>query len=144
MKPIRTHGFSLIEVLVALVIIAIMGSVVALNLVGTADEAKITSTRAEINTLASALTLYQSQQGNLPTQQQGLEALVQEPTTPPVPPRYPRGGYLTSREVPADAWGRPYVYLVPGRENEPFEIISYGADGLEGGTGPNADLSSAD
>ncbi len=144
MKNTHTHGFSLIEVLVALVIIAIMGSVVALNLVGTTDEAKITSTRAEVNTLASALTLYQSQQGTLPTQQQGLEALVRKPATPPIPPRYPQGGYLVSREVPTDAWGRPYVYLVPGRENEPFEIISYGADGLEGGTGPNADISSAD
>lgn len=144
MKRTNTHGFSLIEVLVALVIIAIMGSVVALNLVGTTDEAKITSTRAEVNTLASALTLYQSQQGTLPTQQQGLEALVRKPTTPPIPPRYPQGGYLVSRNVPTDAWGRPYVYLVPGRENEPFEIISYGADGLEGGTGPHADISSAD
>ncbi|MDA3874079.1 MAG: type II secretion system major pseudopilin GspG [Kiritimatiellae bacterium] len=138
------HGFSLIEVLVALVIIAIMGSVVALNLVGTTDEAKITSTRAEIDTLASALTLYQSQQGTLPTQQQGLEALVRAPTSSPTPPRYPQGGYLTSREVPTDAWGRPYIYLTPGRENEPFELISYGADGLEGGTGPHADLSCAD
>ncbi|MEX2606417.1 MAG: type II secretion system major pseudopilin GspG [Kiritimatiellia bacterium] len=144
MTRTQKNGFSLIEVLVALVIIAIMGSVVALNLVGTTDEANITSTRAEINTLAGALTLYQSQQGVLPSQQQGLEALVRAPTTPPAPPRYPQGGYLTSREVPTDAWGRPYVYLIPGRENEPFELISYGADGLEGGTGANADLSSAD
>jgi general secretion pathway protein G len=138
------NGFSLIEVLVALVIIAIMGSVVALNLVGTSDDAKVTSTRAEVNTLASALTLYQAQQGNLPTQQQGLEALVRKPTTSPIPPRYPQGGYLVSREVPGDAWERPYIYLTPGRDGQPFEIISYAADGQEGGTGANADISSAD
>lgn len=134
-------GFSLVEVLVALVIIAIMGSVVVLNLVGTTDEAKITSTQAEIDTLASAVTLYKVQQGFFPSQQQGLEALIREPTTEPRPPRYPQGGYLQSVEMPLDGWDRPYIYLIPGRENQPFEIISYGADGLEGGSGADADLS---
>ncbi|MGA0332490.1 MAG: type II secretion system major pseudopilin GspG [Kiritimatiellia bacterium] len=137
----NSQGFSLIEVLVALVIIAIMGSVVALNLVGTTEDAKIKSTQAEIQTLATALTLYKAQQGFLPSQQQGLEALVRAPTSAPVPPRYPQGGYLQSVEVPLDAWDRPYIYLSPGRENQPFEIISYGADGMEGGSGADADLS---
>jgi len=140
----KKQAFSLIEVLVALVIIAIMGSVVALNLVGTSDEAKVTATRAEIDTLVSAVTLYQAQQGNLPTQEQGLEALVREPATAPRPPRYPAGGYLGTRNLPTDAWGRPYIYLIPGREGEPFEILSYGADGMEGGEGINAEISSAD
>jgi len=137
----QKNGFSLIEVLVALVIIAIMGSVVALNLVNTTDDAKIKSTQAEIDTLANALTLYKVQQGFLPSQQQGIEALVRAPTSAPIPPRYPQGGYLQSIDVPLDAWGRPYIYLTPGRENQPFEIISYGADGLEGGSGADADLS---
>lgn len=138
------RAFSLVEVLVALVIIAIMGSVVALNLAGTTDEAKIQSTRAELNTLSTALTLFQAQQGFLPTQNQGLNALVQAPTREPLAPRYPQGGYLQSREVPQDAWENPYIYLTPGREGQPYELISYGADGIEGGTGPNADLSTAD
>jgi general secretion pathway protein G len=136
------NGFSLIEVLVALVIIAIMGSVVALNLVPTLDDAKVKSTQSEIYNLANAVTLFQTQQGFLPTQNQGLEALVREPTTPPLAPRYPQGGYLQSVEVPRDAWERPYIYLTPGRENQPFEILSYGADGLEGGRGADSDLSS--
>jgi len=138
------HGFSLIEVLIALVIVAIMGTVVALNLVGTADEAKITSTAQQIDTLATAVTLYKTQQGRLPTQQQGLEALVEKPQTEPIPPRYPQGGYLNSREVPRDAWDNSFIYLVPGRDNQPFEILSYGADGMEGGEGLDADLSSSD
>lgn len=137
-------AFSLVEVLVALVIIAIMGSVVALNLSGTTDEAKIQSTRAEIDTLATAITLFQAQQGFLPTQQQGLQVLVQAPTREPLAPRYPQGGYLQSTTVPLDAWNNPYIYLIPGREGQPYEIISYGADGIEGGTGPNADLSTSD
>ena len=137
-------GFSLAEVLVALIIVAIMSTVVALNLADTAEEARITGTRAQLNTLETALVQFKSQQGFLPTEAQGLEALVREPTTPPLPPRYPQGGYLSSREVPADGWERPFLYLVPGRDNQPFEVISYGADGFEGGTGADADLSTSD
>jgi general secretion pathway protein G len=137
-------GFSLIEVLVALVIVAIMSTVVALNLAGTADEARVTSTRSQLATLKTALIQYKSQQGFFPTEAQGLEALVREPETPPVPPRYPQGGYLGSREVPVDGWERPFLYIVPGRDNQPFEVISYGADGFEGGTGADADLGTSD
>jgi general secretion pathway protein G len=139
--PVHKQGFSLVEVLIALVIVAIMGAVVALNVVGAADDAKVTATGAQIKILASAVTLFKSQQGYLPTQTQGLEALVKEPAAAK---SFPQGGYLGSRDVPADAWGRPFLYLIPGRDNRPFEILSYGADGLEGGTGPDADISSAD
>jgi general secretion pathway protein G len=135
-------GFSLIEVLIAVVIVAIMGGLVALNL--DTDGARVTRTRAQMETLAQALRLYQAQQGMLPTQQQGLQALVEKPTTPPIPPRFPEGGYLDSRRVPLDGWDRPFIYLVPGRSGEPFEIISFGRDGLEGGTGHDADLSTSD
>ncbi|MCC5845377.1 MAG: type II secretion system major pseudopilin GspG [Verrucomicrobia bacterium] len=135
-------GFSLIEVLIAVVIVAIMGGLVALNL--DTDGARVTRTRAQMETLAQALRLYQAQQGTLPTQQQGLEALVEKPTRPPLPPRYPEGGYLDSRRVPLDGWDRPFIYLVPGRSGEAFEIISYGRDGVEGGTGHDADLSTSD
>lgn len=137
-------GFSLIEVLVALVIVAIMSAVVALNLVNTADEARVTQTQAQLNVLEAALVQYKSQQGFLPTEAQGLEALVREPEIPPVPPRYPQGGYLGSREVPVDGWDRPFLYLVPGGNGLPFEVVSYGADGFEGGTGADADLSTSD
>ncbi len=140
----KKHGFSLIEVLIALVIVAIMGTMVALSLGGATDEARVVTTQSNIRTLSNALRLYQSQNGMFPTQEQGLEALVREPTRPPLPPRYQEGGYLDSRNLPLDAWDRPFVYLIPGRGGEAYEIISYGADGVQGGTGINAEISSAD
>ncbi len=135
------EGFSLVEVLVALVIIGIMGAVVAVNLAGTVDDAKVKSTTAQIDNLAGQVNLYKIQQGNFPSQQQGLEVLVREPSTAPLAKNYPKGGYIQSLEVPLDAWDRPYIYLIPGRQDQPFEILSYGADGMEGGTGVDADIS---
>ena len=140
----QKDAFSLVEVLVALVIIAIMGSVVVINLGGTTDQAKVDATRSELSTLATAMDFFQAQQGFLPTQQQGLDALVNAPTREPLAPRYPQGGYLKETEIPKDAWGNAYIYLTPGRSGQPYEIFSYGADGLEGGTGSDADLSTSD
>lgn len=136
-------GFSLIEVLVALVIIAIMGSVVAINLSGATDEARIQSTQAQLDNFATAMTLFKTKHGFFPTQQQGLDALVQAPTREPLAVGYQEGGYLDSTTIPMDAWGNPYIYLIPGRSGKPYEILSYGADGIEGGEGPNADLSTS-
>ena len=138
------QGFSLVEVLVALAIVAIMSAVVAVNVLGASDDAKITSAESQLSNFETALTLYKTQQGSLPTLRQGLSALVEQPSVAPIPPRYPQGGYLNSNEVPVDPWGNPYVYFAPGRNGQPFEVVSYGADGLEGGDGPNADLSTSD
>jgi general secretion pathway protein G len=140
----RKQGFSLVEVLVALVIVAIMSTVVAVNLIGTSSEARVASAQSQLANFETALSLYNTQQGTLPTLRQGLAALVEAPAVPPLPPRYPQGGYLNSSSVPDDPWGNPYIYLTPGRNGEPFEVISYGADGLEGGEGFDADLSTSD
>lgn len=137
-------GFSLVEILIALVIIAILGAYVGLNLLGQTDEARVTAAKGQIVTLSAALNLYKAQQGQLPTQQQGLQALVEASTQNPVPKRFPEGGYLDSTTVPVDPWENPYGYLIPGRKGEAFEIISYGADGELGGEGYDADLSSRD
>jgi general secretion pathway protein G len=67
--------------------------------------------------------------------------LIREPTRPPLAPRFPPGGYLQSTTIPVDGWDNPYIYLTPGREDQPFELLSYGADGIEGGIGVNADIS---
>lgn len=139
----KNAGFSLTEVLVALVIMTIVGAIVAGAVAGQIERARVDATEAQIRILADQLRLFQAQQGFLPTQQQGLQALVEAPTTPPLAPRFPTGGYLESRSVPTDAWGNPFLYLIPGRQGEPFEIISFGADGVEGGSGANADISSA-
>lgn len=138
------QGFSLVEVLVALAIVAIMSAVVAVNVMGASDDARISSAKAQLGNFETALSLYNTQQGQLPTLRQGLAALVTAPTAPPLATRYPQGGYLNSNEVPLDPWKNPYVYFAPGRNGQPFEVVSYGADGLEGGEGTNADLSTSD
>lgn len=139
----RRDGFTLVEILVVLAIISLLAGVVVLNVAPHLNLGNQGKAKAQIQTFATALQTYRIAHGRYPTQDQGLEALVQCPTLPPVPANYPDGGYLASRELPADPWGNPYVYLVPGRLNEPFEILSFGSDAAEGGTGSAADLSSA-
>jgi len=84
------------------------------------------------------------EQNNYPAQDQGLKALCVKPASPPVPEKYPAEGYLESRKVPKDPWGHDYIYLSPGRNREPYEIISYGRDGEPGGKDDAADISSTD
>lgn len=137
-------GFSLVEILIALVIIAILGGVVGLSLLDQPDQARRVSARTQLQTFSSALKLYKAAHGTLPAQTQGLNALVSKPTTAPVPTTYPPSGYLDATAIPLDPWGNPYVYLIPGRKGEAFEIICYGADGEPGGEANDADLSSSD
>lgn len=137
-------GFTLIEILVVVLIVTILASIVGVNLLHKPGEARVSAARMQLQQLKTAVQLYRAEQGRVPTQEQGLEALVNRPTREPVPSTYPEGGYLDSREVPLDPWKNQYLYLVPGRRNEPFEIISYGSDGEPGGSGEAADLSSSD
>ncbi|MDD2237754.1 MAG: type II secretion system major pseudopilin GspG [Kiritimatiellae bacterium] len=138
------NGFTLIEILVVLIIITILAGFVGLNVLRKPGEARVTSARMQVKTLQAALKLYHTEQGRFPAQAQGLEALVRKPTTPPIPPHYPEGGYLDSRNLPKDPWGNEFIYLIPGRNGELFEIISYGADSEPEGDGEDADISSAD
>ena len=117
--------------------------VVLLNIAPQIGQGSQATAKAQIEVLSTALNSYRLANGFYPTQAQGLEALVNQPTQAPVPQNYPDGGYLNSRTLPLDPWKRPYIYLIPGRQNEPFEVISYGADGEPGGSGANADISSA-
>ena len=137
-------GFTLVEILVVIAIISLLAGVVLLNIAPQIGMGSQAAAKAQIQVLSSAVTTYLMQQGRPPSQQQGLEALVQKPDQEPIPPNYPEGGYLNGRTVPLDPWKRPYIYLIPGRQNENFEILSYGADGEPGGSGANADLSSTD
>ena len=82
--------------------------------------------------------------GRYPTGQQGLEALCRKPTTAPIPPAYEEGGYLKKPGIPRDEWGNAFVYMVPGPDGTPYEILSYGSDGEPGGEGEAADISSLD
>ncbi|HBA85849.1 MAG TPA: type II secretion system protein GspG [Verrucomicrobia bacterium] len=137
------EGFTLIEILVVVMIIAILAGIVSINVLSKPAEARVSAARMQIKQLQTALQMYRTEQGRLPTQLQGLEALVKLPSTDPMPARYPEEGYLESRTLPKDPWGSEYIYLIPGRNGEVFEIVSYGSDSEPGGEGDAADLSSA-
>ena len=100
-------GFTLIELMIVIVILGILSTMVVLNIAGAPDEARVTKARTDIQTIESALTLYKVQNGFYPSTEQGLKALVEKPSTKPVPRNYPRGGYLKQDNIPLDPWGNP-------------------------------------
>lgn len=135
-------GFSLIELLVVVLIITILATIVGVRVLPELAKAKTAKATAQISNFCTGLKLYQMDTGRLPTREQGLAALCEKPVTDPVPEKYREGGYLESKTVPLDPWGREYVYLVPGSGGKPYEIVCYGADGEPGGEGEDVDLSS--
>ncbi len=136
-SPRRQGGFTLIELMVVLVIMGVLAALIVPNIIGRTDEARVTAAKTDIGTIMQALKLYKLDNGFYPTQQQGLQALVVKPDTPPVPGNWKP--YLD--KLPADPWGRAYQYLNPGIKG-PVDVFSYGADGKPGGEGSNADIGS--
>lgn len=138
-KPkFRRRGFTLIEILVVIVVIAILATLVAPNVFQHVATAKSVTARSQIEMIASALDAYRLDTGAYPTTAQGLQALEVIPSSDP--PANWRGPYLR-KAVPPDPWGRPYVYRSPGEVNPGgFDLFSYGADGQLGGEGENADV----
>lgn len=120
-------GFTLIEVLVVLIILGLIAAIIVPRITGRVDEAKIEQTKIQMKAIKNALEQYKLDNGFYPTTEQGLRALVERPTTPPVPKKWRR--YLD--KVPKDAWGRDFIYISPG-VNNPFELKSLGPDGEEG------------
>lgn len=142
--PRRRHGlraaFTLIEILVVIVVIAILATLVAPNVFQHVGAAKDATAKSQIEMLGAALDAYRLDAGAYPSTQQGLQALVETPSID-APPNW-RGPYLR-KAVPLDPWGRPYVYLAPGEVNvNGYDLLSYGADGQPGGEGDNADVTS--
>ncbi|MCL5954457.1 MAG: type II secretion system major pseudopilin GspG [Nitrospirae bacterium] len=135
------EGFTLIEIMVVIFIIALLAALVVPKIVGRTEEAKRTSALTQIREFENALSLYHLDNGSYPTTEQGLAALVKKPTLPPEPNSYKPGGYIS--KIPKDPWGHPYIYLSPGTHGE-FDIMSYGADGARGGKGNNKDIVSWD
>lgn len=132
----RNFGFTLTELLIVLVIVGLLAALVGPTLYQRINPAKQSVARAQIENFMTALDSYFLDNGNFPAPQQGLNALR---TRPESAARW-NGPYL-KKEIPADPWGNPYVYRSPGR-NGGYEIISYGADGKEGGEGEHADINS--
>ncbi len=140
----KRAGFTLVEILVVIVILSILATLVAVNVIRQPGEARVAAAKIQIKQLQTALQVYRTEQGRYPTQDQGLEALVRKPQTGIIPERYPSDGYLESREVPRDPWKNDYIFIAPGRNGESYEIISYGSDGEPGGVDDASDISSSD
>lgn len=135
----RARGFTLIEIMVVVVIIAILGALVGPRLLGRTDEARVIAARQDISTIMQALKLYRLDNNRYPTTEQGLQALVERPTTGPAAPGWKEGGYLD--RMPVDPWGNSYQYLNPGIKGE-IDVFSLGADGQPGGTEGDSDIGS--
>lgn len=133
------HGFTLIELLVVIIIIGILAGYVGPKIMGHPEEAKRTMAAVQITSLETALESYKLDNGSYPSTEQGLQALVEAPTTGKLPTKWRTGGYLAKGKVPKDPWGNDYIYLCPGAHGD-FDILSYGGDGQPGGEGDDADI----
>lgn len=134
-------GFTLLELLVVLAIIATLAAVVAPSIFRHVGDAKTDAARSQIEIFALALDAYRLDTDQYPSSTQGLAALRAKPVTGDVPPAW-RGPYLR-KEVPPDPWGRPYVYVAPGVVNPAsYDLYSLGRDGKPGGSGEDADVTS--
>ncbi|WP_298440625.1 type II secretion system major pseudopilin GspG [uncultured Ferrimonas sp.] len=121
----RQRGFTLLEVMMVLVIIGVLASLVAPNILGNRDRANVQKAVADISGLENALQMYYAHNSVMPTTEQGLEALVQRPSISPEPRNYQDGGYI--QRLPTDPWGSDYVLLSPGEVSR-FDLCSTGPD----------------
>jgi len=131
------RGFTLIELMVVLLIIGVLAALIVPNVLDRADDAKVTAAKTDVSNLMQALKLYRLDNGRYPSTEQGLAALVNKPSSEPVPPNWKKN----LDQLPKDPWGNPYMYLNPGVKGE-VDVMSLGADGQTGGEGKNADIGS--
>lgn len=132
------RGFTLLEMIAVLVILGILATFVAPNVLGSTDDAKITKTKSDINVLRSALDMYRLDNSYYPTTEEGLNALIEKPNSDNAG-GWREGGYLSRGKLPVDGWKRDYIYVSPG-ENGPYDIYSLGRDGSQGGENSDADI----
>ncbi len=132
-------GFTLIEIMVVIIILGILVGLIVPRFMEKPEKARIVKAQMQIESISAALKEYKLDSGDYPTTEQGLEALVEKPSIGKIPRKYPEKGYLA--KIPKDPWGNDYVYISPGEHGD-FDLISYGADGEEGGEGKDADVQS--
>lgn len=134
LKTLR-KGFTLIELLVVILILAILAALIVPRLIGRTDDAKISKAKSDVATLESLVSQFRLDTGSYPSTESGLNALRVQPSDV----EGWKGPYLT-KDLPLDPWNHAYVYEYPGRNGADFTVGSYGADGVEGGDGSNADI----
>lgn len=150
-SPARAHryaardGFTLIEIMAVVLIMGLLMAVVGVNIKAQIDKARLATARTQINNLESALEFYRMDNARYPSTEQGLEALVREPTGDPPPRNYPPGGYLKKADALLDPWNEPFQYANPGTHNpHSFDLWTQGADASPGGEGGDADIGNWD
>jgi len=136
----RQSGFTLIEIMVVVVILAVLGALVVPKILENVDKARVTRAQSDIRAIQTALDLYRLDNFKYPTTEQGLQALVKQPADPTIT-NYRSGGYLPS--LPKDPWNNTYQYQNPGTDGRDYEITTYGRDGKPGGEGYDADISTS-
>ena len=140
-KKNNKHGFTLIELMVVIVILGILAGLIVPRIMGRPDEARRAKARIQLESLETALKLYRLDNGNYPTTEQGLQALVQPPAVGTLVKNWRLGGYLEKDKVPKDPWDNDFIYISPGAHGE-YDLTSRGADGELGGDGKNKDINS--
>jgi general secretion pathway protein G len=133
------RGFTLIELMIAVVIIGILAAIIAPNVIGRLTDAKVSAAKQDVATLVQTLTMYKLDNSRFPSGEQGLKALVEKPSIAPLPNNWRAGGYLP--RLPNDPWGNPYQFANPGLHGD-IDVYSFGADGKIGGEGEGADIGS--
>jgi general secretion pathway protein G len=139
------RGFTFIEIMVVVAILAILAALVVPRIMGRTDDAKRTAAKVQIRNIEGALQLYKLDNGVYPSTEQGLKALVEKPSVGVIPKKWKVGGYL--QKLPEDPWQNPYKYISPSQRRTPagtsvgdYELMSLGTDGEAGGEGITADI----
>ncbi|HVF35614.1 MAG TPA: type II secretion system major pseudopilin GspG [Candidatus Saccharimonadia bacterium] len=133
----RARGFTLIEIVIAVAILAILAAIVIPRVAGRVDDARVARAKSDVQALVTALNLYKLDNYQYPSTEQGLEALVAKPGGQPEARNWKQGGYID--RLPKDPWGSDYQYISPGQHGE-IDVYSLGADAQLGGEGPGADV----
>ncbi|MGE4561144.1 MAG: type II secretion system major pseudopilin GspG [Desulfobulbus sp.] len=139
-KPLNgNHGFTLIELMVVMVILGILAGLIVPRIMDRPEEARRTKAGVQIQSIEQALKLYKLDNGQYPTTEQGLQALVEPPAVGNLAKKWRTGGYLEKGKVPKDPWDNEFVYICPGLHGD-FDLSSYGPDGQAGGDEKDADI----
>lgn len=135
----KQSGFTLIEIMVVVVIMGILAGLVGVAVFGNVDKAKVESVKSDLRVISQALDLYRLDNNRYPGTDLGLDALINRPDNAKT---WPEEGYLKKKEVPMDPWNNPYNYI--SESNRSYDLYSFGADGIEGGEGYDADIYASD